>query len=549
MTMFSRCGDIPAASTHRRCRYRRCACLAACAVFVAALLWPHAASAADISPPTEPGAITVTGVTGNTVALHWIGSTDNVGIEGYRVYRGPPAAAESALSLIATTDAVTSYTATRLYSGTGYKFGDRGDRRGEQQVAPCGRSRHHRRQHGRKRAARPPSSTSVSRKAFSSSRIDLVVGGVAPPATSPVTRCFRDGAHGARVDLPNGLRYSDNGLAASSSHVYAIRAVDSAGNISAATTAERRRRWPHGAVLIARGPVPVERHRRPRRSSRGGRTCRRPAWSASTTSTAHGHRPGRHACSTTWSRHRPEPGHAATCTRSRAARRRPASGALRDSSAARADVQLRRDRRLRRREPGRGAERGQHRGRRARAFIQTLGDNIYPSAGLPDPNFTTTYSDFDARFFKPFGSGREEPGVLPGQRQQGVLRRRGVLGRLPDAGQQPQLVQLQLGRRAHPRDRQRAARTLPAPRSTTSCRPTSRAPSRPDGESWPISAPVQLDVGQLEFRARRSSISFRCSASTTWTWCCRATATTTNEATCSRAAPSFLPAAQERPTS
>ena len=37
------------------------------------------------------------------------------------------------------------------------------------------------------------------------------------------------------------------------------------------------------------------------------------------------------------------------------------------------------------------------------SFMQTLGDNIYPSAGNPDPNFSTTYSDFDARFFKQFG--------------------------------------------------------------------------------------------------------------------------------------------------
>ena len=36
------------------------------------------------------------------------------------------------------------------------------------------------------------------------------------------------------------------------------------------------------------------------------------------------------------------------------------------------------------------------------SFLQTLGDNIYPSAGNPDPNFSTTYSDFDARFFKQF---------------------------------------------------------------------------------------------------------------------------------------------------
>ena len=50
---------------------------------MAVLLMPDAAGAADISPPTEPGAITVTGATASTVALRWIASTDNVGIEGY----------------------------------------------------------------------------------------------------------------------------------------------------------------------------------------------------------------------------------------------------------------------------------------------------------------------------------------------------------------------------------------------------------------------------------------------------------------------------------
>ena len=35
-------------------------------------------------------------------------------------------------------------------------------------------------------------------------------------------------------------------------------------------------------------------------------------------------------------------------------------------------------------------------------FIQTVGDNVYPSSGLPDPDFATTYSDFDARLYDPF---------------------------------------------------------------------------------------------------------------------------------------------------
>jgi hypothetical protein len=46
-------------------------------------------------------------------------------------------------------------------------------------------------------------------------------------------------------------------------------------------------------------------------------------------------------------------------------------------------------------------------------FIQTVGDNIYPAAGLPDPNFSTTYSDFDARFFKQFGAAVKSQAFFP----------------------------------------------------------------------------------------------------------------------------------------
>jgi hypothetical protein len=46
-------------------------------------------------------------------------------------------------------------------------------------------------------------------------------------------------------------------------------------------------------------------------------------------------------------------------------------------------------------------------------FIQTVGDNIYPSSGLPDPNFTTTYSDFDQRFFKPMAAAVASQAFFP----------------------------------------------------------------------------------------------------------------------------------------
>jgi hypothetical protein len=412
MTMFyGRGGKFPAASTHRRSyRTRAGACLAACAVSVAALLWPHAASAADISPPTEPGAITVTGATGSTVALRWIGSTDDVGIEGYRVYRGSAAAADTALSLIATTDAVASYTATRLYSGVGYKFGvvaiDAANNKSPMRTllvtTPASAD---------KVKPAPPASTSVAAKAFASSRVDLVW---AASTSSDVAGylVFRDGVLVGRVDLPNGLHFSDNGLAASSSHQYVVEAVDSAGNISAGTMARTAATLAAGSVLIVRGPY---------LSNITASSAVVSWWTNIPTAGVLGYG------TTSVSAHRvTDPAgvvqhHVVTLTGLGLATRyvysvtsgtATSSGALRTAAKPGQTFSFAAIGDFGASSPGE-AQNAANIAAAGTAFVQTLGDNIYPSAGLPDPNFSTTYSDFDARFFKQFGSVVKNQGFFP----------------------------------------------------------------------------------------------------------------------------------------
>src|SRR6267154_373224 len=91
---------------------------------VAATAWSAGvASAADTTPPTEPGVISVSAITATSATLRWSKSTDDVRVEGYRVYRGPASAADSALSLVKSMDAATPYSATQLFSGAAYKFG------------------------------------------------------------------------------------------------------------------------------------------------------------------------------------------------------------------------------------------------------------------------------------------------------------------------------------------------------------------------------------------------------------------------------------------
>lgn len=67
----------------------------------------------DTTPPTVPGNLGVTGTTASTVSLIWSASTDNVGVAGYRVYRGGAQVG---------TVGTTSYTDTGLPASTTYSY-------------------------------------------------------------------------------------------------------------------------------------------------------------------------------------------------------------------------------------------------------------------------------------------------------------------------------------------------------------------------------------------------------------------------------------------
>jgi fibronectin type 3 domain-containing protein len=353
---------------------------------------PGAAMAADTTAPTQPGAITVSSVTATSAALKWGPSSDAVGIEGYRVYRALGSATPT--SLIATTDAVSSYSATRLYSGKTYTFGivaiDAANNKSAMRTATVTTL-----SSSDTTAPTAPSSTSVSFRVFSSSRVDVVFG------TSSSTdvagyRVLRNGAVVGTVDLPNTPRFSDNGLAAATSYSYMIQAVDSAGNVSAGTTAKTAKTLATGSVIIARGPY----------LSKVTSTASIISWWTNVATTGTVAIAGQtitdpagsvqhHAVSV--SGLSPGSSNAYTVTSGTAT----ASGTLTTAAS-----------------PGQtfsfatigdfgGGSSGetQNAANIASAgtqFIQTLGDNIYPSSGLPDPNFSTTYSDFDQRFFKPF---------------------------------------------------------------------------------------------------------------------------------------------------
>ena len=209
---------------------------------------------AETSPPTEPGAITVSSVTPSSVKLTWSKSSDNVKVEGYRILRGGPTDPAGALVYIWTADGFkNTYTPTGLRSGTAYQFGVQA-LDPDNNLSPIRRVTVTTSTSTDTLPPAAPSSTSVAIKPFSPTRIDLTWGASSSSDVSGYV-VLRDGGVAGSVDLPMRTTYSDNGLAPGTTHSYSIEAVDSAGNISVATTPKNGTTLAAGRIRIARGPL------------------------------------------------------------------------------------------------------------------------------------------------------------------------------------------------------------------------------------------------------------------------------------------------------
>src|SRR5215211_2970119 len=208
------------------------------------------ASAADTSPPTQPGAITVSNLTATSATLTWAKSTDDVEVVGYRVYRGPATAADTELTWIASIDPAVSYSATRMYSGTAYKFGiqaiDAANNKSVTRTVTLTTL-------NSSDSTPPAAPTAPTALVFSDDRIDLTW-----PASSSTDvagyQVFRSSTLVATVDLPASLRYSDNGRSAGAAYSYTVKAIDSNGLSSNASPARSATTLAAGTVRIARGP-------------------------------------------------------------------------------------------------------------------------------------------------------------------------------------------------------------------------------------------------------------------------------------------------------
>jgi chitodextrinase len=385
-----------------RIRQRALHAVAAICVILAGVL--GTACAANTSSPTQPGPITVSNLTTTSAALGWSRSRDNVGVVGYRVYRGAAAAADTELTLIESLDVTGSYTATRLSTGTAYKFGiqaiDAANNKSPLRTVKLTTL------NSSDITAPVAPTSSPAATAFSDSRIDLMWTASASTDVSGY-QVLRNGSVVATLDLPGALRYSDNGLSASTSYSYTVKARDSNGLLSLASPAKSATTLAAGTAKIARGPFSSmvtgssaviswwTNETTAGSLTIGGKTVNDPAG------------PIRHHKVSVTGLH-PGTGYRYAVTSAGAT----ASGTFHTAAM-----------------PGEtfsfamiGDFGGGGPGATQNAasiksagtdFVQTVGDNVYPSSGLPDPDFARTYSDFDQRFFKPFGPTIKEQAFFP----------------------------------------------------------------------------------------------------------------------------------------
>ncbi len=182
-----------------------------------------ASGALDTTAPTIPTSIGTTAVTANSISLAWAASTDNVGVTGYKVFRG---------GVQIGTSATASYTDSNLSASTQYTYAVSAyDAAGNDSAQSA--------------------SAQVTTSAATDTTAPTVPGGLTVSSTTSSTASlvwtastdniavagYRVYRSGVLAGTSTSTSFTDSGLAASTSYSYTVSAYDAAGNSSAQSAA------------------------------------------------------------------------------------------------------------------------------------------------------------------------------------------------------------------------------------------------------------------------------------------------------------------------
>ncbi len=178
---------------------------------------------ADTTPPSVPTGLTAGATTTSSASVSWTASTDDRGVTGYTVLVDGTAVG---------TTAATSFTVTGLDAGTSYAVTVRArDAAGNVSAASAPLTVTTDEDGGPGGDDQAPSApTGLRVSGVTASTVTLAWNASTDDTGVTGYRVFRDGTQVAQVTTTS---FTDTGLAAGTAHVYAVRAVDAAGNVSA----------------------------------------------------------------------------------------------------------------------------------------------------------------------------------------------------------------------------------------------------------------------------------------------------------------------------
>ena len=188
---------------------------------------PATTMSTDTIPPQPPTTLTATAVSETRIDLSWSGASDNLGVTGYQIFRNG-----SSTPVASVGASPTSYSDTGLTANTTYSYTVKAvDASGNTSVASPSASA------TTPDTTAPTPPTSVTATAVSETQINLSWSGANDNVGVTGYRIFRNG--GATPIATVGASpttYSNTGLSAGTTYSYTVKAVDAAGNLSAASS-------------------------------------------------------------------------------------------------------------------------------------------------------------------------------------------------------------------------------------------------------------------------------------------------------------------------
>jgi chitodextrinase len=177
---------------------------------------PAVPDGSDVTPPATPTNVVGTAGTGQ-VSLTWAAATDNVGVTGYKVYRG---------GVLVGTPAGPSFVDTGLVNGTAYTYtiaAVDAAANGSALTAPVSVTPHD------TQAPSVPTGLALTKDAAAHS---ITVTWTASTDNVGVVR-YRVYRNGTLIGQPTGTSHADLDLSNGKTYTYTVAAVDAAGNVSA----------------------------------------------------------------------------------------------------------------------------------------------------------------------------------------------------------------------------------------------------------------------------------------------------------------------------